>query len=116
MVLEACGYSGNIAIVKGDSTTVSILNLYIGNMNVLKPYIDSGSITVVCDQYCVGWGAEDAMTHLENALSSYNNDISGVIYQNDTTATGACQARQCRAWQALFPFPDRTAAFLRFSE
>ena len=55
MVLEACGYSGNIAIVKGDSTTVSIHNLYIGNMNVLKPYIDSGSVTVVCDQYCVGW-------------------------------------------------------------
>lgn len=44
MVLEACNYSGNIAILKGDVTTVNTHNLYIGNMNILQPYIDDGSI------------------------------------------------------------------------
>ncbi len=103
MVLEACGYSGNIAILKGDSTTVNTHNLYIGNMNILKPYIDDGSVTVVCDQYCVGWSAEDAMTHLENALSSYDNDIAGVICHNDTTATGACQALAAQGMAGSVP-------------
>lgn len=92
MVVDACGGKGNIAILKGDVTTVNTHNLYIGNMNVLQPLIDKGDITVVTDQYCVGWGADDAMAHLENALSTTGNDIAGVVCQNDTTATGAVQA------------------------
>ena len=103
MVIDACGGEGNIAILKGDSTTVNTHNLYIGNMEVLQPYIDDGSITVVTDQYCINWGAEDAMSHLENALSATGNDIAGVVCQNDTTATGAVQALAAQGLAGIVP-------------
>lgn len=92
MVVDAMGGKGNLVILKGDEAMVTTHDVYKGNMNVLQPYIDDGSITVVAEQYCKGWSSDEALAHLENALSQNKNEVDGVLCQNDGIATGAVQA------------------------
>lgn len=63
-----------------------------GNQKILQPYIDSGDIKIVADQFCNGWSADLALSHTENALSANDNDIQAVLAPNDTTAGAAIQA------------------------
>ncbi len=61
-------------------------------MKVLKPFIDSGKIKVVGDQWVDGWLPENALKIMENALTANNNKIDAVVASNDATAGGAIQA------------------------
>ncbi|WP_083855745.1 D-xylose ABC transporter substrate-binding protein [Amphibacillus jilinensis] len=63
-----------------------------GQMNVLDRLIDSGDIEIVGDQWADGWSAENALSIVENALTSNNNDIDVIVATNDSTAGGAIQA------------------------
>ncbi len=63
-----------------------------GQMKVLKPYVDSGKIKVVGDQWVDGWLPENALKIMENALTANNNKIDAVVASNDATAGGAIQA------------------------
>lgn len=63
-----------------------------GQMKVLKPFIDSGKIKVVGDQWVDGWLPENALKIMENALTANNNKIDAVVASNDATAGGAIQA------------------------
>ncbi len=59
-----------------------------GQMKVLKPYVDSGKIKVVGDQWVDGWLPENALKIMENALTANNNKIDAVVASNDATAGG----------------------------
>lgn len=63
-----------------------------GQMKVLQPYVDSGKIKVVGDQWVDGWLPENALKIMENALTANNNKIDAVVASNDATAGGAIQA------------------------
>ncbi|ELY4301892.1 D-xylose ABC transporter substrate-binding protein [Cronobacter turicensis] len=63
-----------------------------GQMKVLKPFVDSGKIKVVGDQWVDGWLPENALKIMENALTANNNKIDAVVASNDATAGGAIQA------------------------
>ena len=60
-------------------------------MDVLQPYIDSGKIKIVTDQWATDWQASEAMKHVENALTK-TTDIQAVVASNDGTAGGCIQA------------------------
>ncbi|XNM89079.1 substrate-binding domain-containing protein [Escherichia coli] len=53
---------------------------------MLKPYVDSGKIKVVGDQWVDGWLPENAFKIMENALTANNNKIDAVVASNDATA------------------------------
>lgn len=63
-----------------------------GQRSVLQPFIDSGDIEIVLEQWCKGWDPNEALKITENGLTMANNDIQGVIASNDGTAGGAIQA------------------------
>lgn len=86
-------YRGNFVMLKGDSTTQPAADeIAEGMYNILQPYIDSGEITVVSEQNCKNWAADEALAHVENALTLTNDDVSAVLCANDTEASGAIQA------------------------
>ena len=60
-------------------------------MDILPPYIDSGKIKIVTDQWATDWQASEAMKHVENALAK-TTDIQAVVASNDGTAGGCIQA------------------------
>lgn len=67
-----------------------------GHENILKPYIDSGDINIVIQQWTKGWSVEEALKHTENGLTEANNDVVAVLASNDGTAGGAIQALEAQ--------------------
>ncbi|HXL04994.1 MAG: substrate-binding domain-containing protein [Firmicutes bacterium] len=63
-----------------------------GHFQVLQPLIDSGDIELLGEQWCDAWSPEEALKHVENALTAHANRIDAVVCSNDGTAGGAVQA------------------------
>jgi len=83
---------GNYFLMGGSPVDNNAKLFRAGQMKVLKPYIDSGKIKVVGDQWADGWLPENALKIMENALTANNNKIDAVVASNDATAGGAIQA------------------------
>ncbi|RPH28847.1 D-xylose ABC transporter substrate-binding protein [Buttiauxella warmboldiae] len=84
--------SGNYFLMGGSPVDNNAKLFRAGQMKVLKPYIDSGKIKIVGDQWADGWLPENALKIMENALTANNNKIDAVVASNDATAGGAIQA------------------------
>lgn len=83
--------SGNYVLIGGAPTDNNALLLRKGQMKVLQPYIDKGAIKIVADQWARDWLADEALKHVENALTQNNNNITAIVTSNDGTAGGAIQ-------------------------
>lgn len=83
---------GNYFLMGGSPVDNNAKLFRNGQMNVLKPLIDSGKIKVVGDQWVDAWLPENALKIMENALTANNNNIQAVVASNDATAGGAIQA------------------------
>jgi len=84
---------GNYVFIYGDQASGNTVSLFANGMkDELAPLFEDGTATLVTEQYCINWAAENALAHVENALSKYNNDIAAVICMNDSTAEGAIEA------------------------
>ncbi|NCH64284.1 D-xylose ABC transporter substrate-binding protein [Cronobacter turicensis] len=83
---------GNYFLMGGSPVDNNARLFRNGQMKVLKPFVDSGKIKVVGDQWVDGWLPENALKIMENALTANNNKIDAVVASNDATAGGAIQA------------------------
>lgn len=84
--------AGNYFLMGGSPVDNNAHMFREGQMKVLKPYIESGKIKIVGDQWADGWLPENALKIMENALTANNNHIDAVVASNDATAGGAIQA------------------------
>ncbi|ELY4575247.1 D-xylose ABC transporter substrate-binding protein [Cronobacter turicensis] len=83
---------GNYFLMGGSPVDNNARLFRDGQMKVLKPFVDSGKIKVVGDQWVDGWLPENALKIMENALTANNNKLDAVVASNDATAGGAIQA------------------------
>ncbi|AOE39605.1 D-xylose ABC transporter substrate-binding protein [Pantoea agglomerans] len=83
---------GNYFLMGGSPVDNNARLFRAGQMKVLKPYIDNGSIKIVGDQWADAWLPENALKIMENALTANGNHIDAVVASNDATAGGAIQA------------------------
>ena len=85
--------SGNYVLLNGDvGSTPDVTDYPKGWYGVIQDAIDAGEITVVMEQYCAGWSAEEGLKYTEEALAANNNEIAAIICANDGIASGALQA------------------------
>lgn len=80
-----------------------------GQDEVLQPYVDSGVIEVVADQWVDNWDATNALRIMENILTAQNNDIDAVVASNDGTALGALQALAAQGLAGVVPISGQDA-------
>lgn len=83
---------GKYFMLGGSPTDNNAHLLRDGQMEVIQPYVDDGSIEIVGDQWVDGWSAETALNIIENALTANDNDIDAIVASNDSTAGGAVEA------------------------
>lgn len=83
---------GNYFLIGGSPTDNNAKLFRKGQMNILQPLIDKGDIKVVGDQWAKDWQANEAMSIMENGLTSTKNKVDAVVASNDSTAGGAIQA------------------------
>jgi D-xylose transport system substrate-binding protein len=84
--------TGNYYLLGGAPTDNNAKLLREGQMKVLQPLVDSGKIKVVGSQWVKEWSPTEALSITENALTSNNNKIAGIVASNDALAGGAIQA------------------------
>jgi D-xylose transport system substrate-binding protein len=83
---------GNYVLIGGAPTDNNALLLRKGQMNILKPAVDNGSVKVISDQFAKEWKAEEAQRITEDSLTKTKNDVQAVVASNDGTAGGAISA------------------------
>jgi D-xylose transport system substrate-binding protein len=95
--------TGNYFLLEGPQTDSNAQLFYQGQMQVLQPYIDSGDITIVGEQWADDWSEENAMTLTENILTANNNEIDAICAANDSTAGGAIMALEAQGLAGEIP-------------
>jgi D-xylose transport system substrate-binding protein len=88
--------TGNYILALGEESTSVAQEERKGYLNVIKPFVDSGKIQIVSEQFNKGWSTESARAQVENALTKVKNDVAAVVCANDGTAYGAIQALQAQ--------------------
>jgi D-xylose transport system substrate-binding protein len=83
---------GNYLLIGGAPTDNNALLFRKGQMNVLKPAVDSGDVKIVSDQWAKDWLASEALRLTEDALTKSGNQVTAVVASNDATAGGAVSA------------------------
>jgi len=83
---------GNYVFIKGYQADPNADFLHGGQLEVLKPAIDRGDITVVGNQYTDGWKPEVAQRNMEQILTATDSKVDAVVASNDGTAGGVVAA------------------------
>ena len=83
---------GRYQLIAGAPTDNNAHLFRQGQLEVLKPFVDRGDITIVGDQWANDWQPVEALKIMENALTRNANRIDAVIASNDGLAGGAIQA------------------------
>jgi D-xylose transport system substrate-binding protein len=118
-VLKALGIPGSTTwtkdnpvkmVLSGGSPTDNNAVLFRqGQMEKLQPFIDSGIIKVVADQWVENWDAAKAETMMENILTAQQNKIDAVVASNDGTALGELQAMAAQGLAGKVPISGQDA-------
>lgn len=83
---------GNIIRIYGSPTDNNAKLFKAGQDKVLAPYIKSGDIKVVHEDWALDWKPENAKKIVNAAITAHGKNIDGVLVSNDGTAGGAIQA------------------------
>ncbi len=102
--------SGNFVLLGGSPTDNNAHLLRTGQMEVLKPYVDSGRIRIVADQWVDNWEAANAARVMADILAAQKNKVDAVIASNDGTAIGALQALEVQGLAGKVPISGQDAS------
>ncbi len=94
---------GNYVVLSGDPMDNNAKQFKEGAMKYIKPLADKGDIKIVLEQAVKDWKPDEAMKHMENALTAQKNNIQGVLAPNDGTAGGCIQAMAAQGLAGKVP-------------
>ena len=98
-----------VMLMGGSPTDNNAILVRQGQEEVIKPYVDAGTMKIVADQWVDNWDAANALKIMENVLTAQNNKIDGVIASNDGTALGALQALKAQGLAGKVPISGQDA-------
>jgi len=103
--------NGPVKLVKlgGSPTDNNAILFRQGQDEVLKPYVDKGTIEVVADQWVDNWDPANALKLMENILTAASNKVDAVVASNDGTALGALQALKAQGLAGKVPISGQDA-------
>jgi D-xylose transport system substrate-binding protein len=98
-----------VMLMGGSPTDNNAILVRQGQEEVIKPYVDAGTMKIVADQWVDNWDAANALKIMENVLTAQNNKIDAVIASNDGTALGALQALKAQGLAGKVPISGQDA-------
>jgi len=98
-----------VVLSGGSPTDNNAVLVRQGQMEVIQPFIDSGVMKVVADQWVENWDAAKAEAMMENILTAQQNKIDAVIASNDGTALGELQAMKAQGLAGNVPISGQDA-------
>lgn len=105
----------NIVMINGDQTIEPGRNFKEGALEVLEPLFDDGTFTLAYSSDTEGFDPAAGQTSMEQALTTLNDDVDGVLAPNDGLAGAVINALEPRglAGQVLVTGQDATDAGLQ---
>lgn len=91
-VVDALHGKGKIVRIYGAPTDNNAKLFKQGQDNVLKPYIESGAIKVIHEDWADNWEPQRAKQITNAAITNHGHDFQAILASNDGTAGGAIQA------------------------
>jgi D-xylose transport system substrate-binding protein len=98
-----------VVLSGGSPTDNNAVLVRQGQMEIIQPYIDSGVIKIVADQWVDNWDAANALKMMENILTAQGNKIDAVVASNDGTALGELQAMKAQGLAGKVPISGQDA-------
>jgi D-xylose transport system substrate-binding protein len=98
-----------VVLSGGSPTDNNAVLVRQGQMSVIQPYIDSGVIKIVADQWVDNWDPAKAESMMENILTAQQNKIDAVVASNDGTALGELQALAAQGLAGKVPISGQDA-------
>jgi D-xylose transport system substrate-binding protein len=98
-----------VVLSGGSPTDNNAVLVRQGQMEVIQPYIDSGVVKVVADQWVENWDPAKAEAMMENILTGQQNKIDAVVASNDGTALGELQAMKAQGLSGKVPISGQDA-------
>ena len=98
-----------VVLSGGSPTDNNAVLVRQGQMEVVQPYIDSGVVKIVADQWVENWDAAKAEAMMENILTGQQNKIDAVVASNDGTALGELQALKAQGLAGKVPISGQDA-------
>ena len=84
--------TGNYALLGGPSTDNNSRMLYIGQLNILQPFVERDEIKIVFRQFANTWTSDEGYRLAIASLDSTANKVDAMICGNDAMALGAIKA------------------------
>ena len=98
-----------VMMMGGSPTDNNAVLVRKGQTEVVQPFIDSGKVKIVADQWVDNWDAANALKIMENVLTAQKNQIDAVVASNDGTALGALQALRAQGLAGKVPISGQDA-------
>jgi len=98
-----------VVLSGGSPTDNNAVLVRQGQMEIIQPYIDSGVVKIVADQWVDNWDATNALKMMENILTAQKNKIDAVVASNDGTALGELQALKAQGLAGIVPISGQDA-------
>ncbi len=105
----AAAPEGNYVFTNGDIGTDIARLKHQGIMEIIQPFVDSGAITIVHDQYMRAWSGELARKQVEQALTANDNNIAAVACSWDGGAYGVIEALRAQGLAGKIPVTGEDA-------
>ncbi|BCS80141.1 sugar ABC transporter substrate-binding protein [Anaerocellum diazotrophicum] len=83
--------SGNYVFILGNPKDYNTYQIKEGYRKILSPYVNSGKINILLEDYCYKWKKEYAYEYVAKLLQS-GKRIDAILAQNDSLAEGAISA------------------------
>ncbi len=84
--------AGNYALIGGPTSDNNSRMIYLGQMNILTPYIEKGQINLVYSAFSDNWNEAEGYKHTAELLQSTKGDVDAIIAGNDVLALGVLRA------------------------
>jgi D-xylose transport system substrate-binding protein len=79
---------GKYAMICGSKYDNNAMRLFIGQMNVLQPFMETGDIQLVYSEFTENWSPAEGSLHTNRILDQYPDTITGIIAGSDAIADG----------------------------
>lgn len=79
---------GKYALICGSKYDNNAMRLFIGQMNVLQPFMETGDIQLVYSEFTENWSPAEGSLHTTRILDQYPDTITGIIAGSDAIADG----------------------------
>lgn len=101
---------GNYAQICGSKHDNNAMKLFVGQMNVLQPFMEKGDIQLVYSEFTENWTAEEGNLHARRILDQNTDSVTAIIAGSDAIAEGVLAVLKERGLEGKIMVAGQDAA------